>query len=120
MHTEDGSPQDRFPRACTLPTTEQPRRLEEFEALFREALRDVRRLGPTRLVLLLDAAAEGVARELMQREQGCCAFFSFRFGPAEGGRVPLQVVVPQAQMAVVDALAALAAAVGRGRGGGAE
>ncbi|MBE1490368.1 hypothetical protein [Plantactinospora soyae] len=41
------------PSACTLPTTEQPLRVAEFDALFTDAVQTVARPAPTRLRLEL-------------------------------------------------------------------
>jgi hypothetical protein len=97
------------PEACTLPTAQRPLRLAEFEELFATALRAQERLSPTWLRWRLDPAAEPFARDLTARESECCSFFTFRFTSA-GGALHLDVRVPQAQVAVLDALAGRAAA----------
>jgi hypothetical protein len=97
------------PDACTLPTVERPLRLAEFDDLFATALRGQRRLSATTLRWDLDATAEATARDLTGRESGCCSFFSFTFHPG-GGVLQLDVEVPAAQVAVLDALADRAAA----------
>ncbi|MBM7787151.1 hypothetical protein [Tenggerimyces flavus] len=101
---------DWVPSSCTLPTVEQPLRVAEFDQLFATAVRGVERVGPTRLRLLLDAAAEDVARELTDRETSCCSFFTFKFTPAGDGQVRLEASVPAAHSAVLDALAVRASA----------
>jgi hypothetical protein len=106
MTTED---QAWVPEACTLPTAERPLRLAEFEDLFATALRGQQRLSPTALRWRLDPAAEPIARELTVRESSCCSFFSFAFAP-DGDAVRLDVLVPAAHVAVLDALAERAAA----------
>ncbi|WP_212994396.1 hypothetical protein [Actinoplanes auranticolor] len=101
------------PEACTLPTVDQPLRLAEFDELFATALRDQRRLSPTVLRWRLDPAAEPVARDLTARESSCCAFFTFTFttsGEGEQEAVNLDIQVPPAQVAVLDALAGRAVA----------
>jgi hypothetical protein len=95
--------------ACTLPTTDRPARLAEFDDLFATALRDQERLSPTQLRWRLDSAAEPVARDLTRRETECCSFFSFTFTPA-GPAVQLDVRVPEMYVDVLDALAERAAA----------
>lgn len=90
----------------------RPLRVAEFDRLFASALRGAERVGPTRLRLLLDAAAEAEARELTSRETSCCSFFTFTFTPAAEGEVVLEVGVPAAQVAVLDGLAALGGGVG--------
>ncbi|MBB2741828.1 UNVERIFIED_ORG: hypothetical protein FHR35_001648 [Microbispora rosea subsp. rosea] len=99
------------PSACTLPTAEQPLRVAEFDALFAEAVQAVRRPGRERLRLELVFSPEHAARaaELTARENGCCSFFSFTLTIADGG-LALDVVVPPAQIEVLDALQARAAA----------
>jgi hypothetical protein len=104
------------PRACALPTQERPLRLAEFDELFATALRGQQRLAPTWLRWRLDPAAERVARELAAREAACCSFFTFAFAPAGAPGAPgaevleVDVRVPAAHVAVLDALAARAAA----------
>ncbi|VFA99715.1 hypothetical protein [Nocardia cyriacigeorgica] len=92
--------------ACTLPTQQQPLRVAEFDALFRDAVRGVDRVSPTRLRLVLDAGAEAGARELAARESECCSFFTFEFTAAGAGVVHLVVDVPAARLEVLDGLAA--------------
>jgi hypothetical protein len=92
------------PETCTLPTVERPLRLAEFDDLLATALRAQQRLSPTVLRWWLDPAAEPVARDLTDRESSCCSFFSFTFTP-EPAAVCLDVQVPAAQVAVLDALA---------------
>ncbi|MER7891535.1 hypothetical protein ABTX15_17080 [Micromonospora sp. NPDC094482] len=95
------------PPACTLPTAERPVRLSEFDDLFTFALREQRRLAPTRLRWWLDPAEGPTARDLADRESSCCAFFSFTVRPVEGA-VQVDVAVPAAYVDVLDALAARA------------
>lgn len=104
--------------ACTLPTTEQPLRVREFDSLFAEALQGVERLGPTSLRLVL-AGAAGLGdrvRDLADREGGCCSFFTFTVdeqpepGGAAASRVQLDVGVPPERVEVLDALAGRARA----------
>jgi hypothetical protein len=98
---------------CALPAAERPLRLAEFDALFATALRHQSRPAPTRLRLVLDAAAEATAPELTAREAACCSFFAFSFTRA-GGELVLDVDVPAASACVLDALAARATAAGAG------
>jgi len=97
------------PEACTLPTVERPLRLAEFDDLFATALRGQQRLSPTSLRWRLDPAVEESARDLTVRERSCCSFFSFAFAP-DGDILQLDVRVPAAHVAVLDALADRAAA----------
>jgi len=101
---------DWVPRACTLPTAEQPLRIAEFDDLFATSLRGLERVAPTRLQLRLDAGTEATARDLTARETNCCSFFAFDYTPVAGGELLLDVTVPQAHVAVLDALAVRAAA----------
>jgi hypothetical protein len=110
----DETTQNWVPQACTLPTAERPLRAAEFDALFAGALISLDRSAPTRLRLVLDAAAEPTARDLAARETECCSFFVFTFNRGEDGSLTLDVTVPAAQIDVLDALAARA----EGRDGG--
>jgi hypothetical protein len=101
---------DWVPPACTLPTAEQPLRIAEFDDLFAASLRGLERVAPTRLQLRLDAGNEPIARDLTARETSCCSFFAFDYTHAGGGELLLDVTVPQAHVAVLDALAVRAAA----------
>ncbi|MFJ6199036.1 hypothetical protein [Micromonospora sp. NPDC092111] len=96
------------PEACTLPDSQQPVRLAEFDALFTATARRVERLGPTRLRLTLAGPADLAAavRDLTGRESRCCSFFSFAISTPAPGQVVLDIAVPAAQVEVVDALAA--------------
>lgn len=102
------------PAGCTLPTTEQPMRLAEFDTLFRLALRTVDRTGRTRLVLGLESAPgrEAAVLDLTRREAECCSFFSFTLTD-RGDLLLLEVAVPPAH---VDVLAAVAERVARALG----
>ncbi|MGB2568970.1 hypothetical protein ACPFP2_11020 [Micromonospora citrea] len=105
--------QDWVPVSCTLPTPERPLRVAEFDELFATALRRQERPDPTRLRWTFDPAAEESVRDLTARESGCCGFFTFTLVPAVD-HVEVRVQVPAAQVAVLDALAARAAArIGR-------
>lgn len=105
MTTND---QEWMPQACTLPAAERPARAAEFDELFATALRGQRRLAPTMLRWRLDAAAESAARELADRESGCCSFFTFTF-TRDGDIVLVDVEVPAVSAGVLDALAQRAA-----------
>lgn len=93
------------PEACTLPTVERPLRVAEFDELFRTALRGQRRLSPTQLRWELAADAEAAAADLVAREVSCCSFFAFAVTAAVDA-VRVDVRVPVAHVAVLDALAA--------------
>jgi hypothetical protein len=93
------------PEACTLPTVEQPLRVAEFDDLFTQALRDVQRPAVTRLRLTFDPASGAAARDLVVRESECCSFFAFTVS-ATATELVIDVEVPDAQVAVLDAIAA--------------
>ncbi|MGA6206731.1 hypothetical protein ACPESR_18485 [Nocardia testacea] len=100
------------PQACTLPTVERPIRVAEFDRFFAESVRGTRRPDPARLELVIDPAAEPVARDLAGRESGCCAFFRFGFA-SRGTGVLMEVEVPGVYADVLDAFAArVVAAIG--------
>jgi hypothetical protein len=101
------------PPECTLPVVRQPERVAEFDALFTTAVRAVARPERTVLHLVLDAACEADARDLAARESGCCSFFTFAFTGHYDGLL-LEITVPTAQVAVLDALAERAAAALQG------
>ena len=108
--------------ACTLPTADRPLRVAEFDELFATALRAVQRPAAgaprARLVLVGDATLPGRVRRLADAETSCCSFFTFTvtdLGPEASGaageaRVALDIQVPPAHTAVLDALVAHAAA----------
>ncbi|MEV0759034.1 hypothetical protein [Nocardia sp. NPDC050435] len=95
---------DRLPAACTLPSADRPIRVAEFDRFLRTSVRTVRRRGPRRLELLVDARAEAVARELAGRESECCSFFGFDFAATADG-VVMGVEVPPPYVSVLEALA---------------
>ncbi len=91
------------PRECTLPTGEQPLRVAEFDASFRESVTGVERIGPDRLRLRMRPEAAGRAADLAVRESGCCSFFAFHL-TVTGDGVSLEVAVPPTHHGVLDAL----------------
>ncbi|MFI7213479.1 hypothetical protein [Micromonospora maritima] len=108
MSDEHGS--SWVPDACTLPTTQRPLRLAEFDTLFRDALLAVDRPSARHLRLRLDGAGhvERTARDLTARESACCAFFTFDLARTDDGALTLDIRVPTAHTDVLDALAARA------------
>jgi hypothetical protein len=95
---------DWAPHACTLPTSERPLRVAEFDALFSHVLR-MQRPEPTRLDLALHREAETTARDLATRESECCSFFTFEF-EAAADDVVMHISVPPSHADVLDALEA--------------
>ncbi|MFF5363730.1 hypothetical protein ACFY4I_30775 [Streptomyces scabiei] len=104
------------PQSCTLPTEERPLRVAEWDALFDEWLTSLSRPQPLHLRLDL-AGGEGVedrVRDLVERESGCCSFFTFTTAPGQD-LIRLDISVDQAHEPVLDALAARTAAAGEQR-----
>ncbi|WP_090007081.1 hypothetical protein [Lentzea albidocapillata] len=97
------------PQACTLPTAARPLRVAEFDELFTEAVRGVRRMGATSVSMDLTPSPEVAARaaELAVREVGCCSFFTFGL-IVTGGSLCLEITVPEQHADVLEALAARA------------
>lgn len=95
-----------------MPTAERPLREAEFDALFGEAVTQVRPVGTgrVRLVLRPDPEVAGRAAELAARETGCCSFFTFTL-TATGGALALEVSAADQHVEVLEALAARAAEV---------
>ena len=93
------------PEACTLPTVERPLRIAEFDRLFATAAAPVERLGPqiARIVLPPRPELAADAANLVVRETQCCSFFAFAL-TATGGRLHLDVTVPENQIEVLDAI----------------
>jgi hypothetical protein len=104
------------PQSCTLPTEERPLRVAEWDALFAERLTSLSRPEPLRLRLGL-AGGDGVEdriRDLVQRESGCCSFFTFTTTSGQD-LIRLDISVDQAHESVLDTLAARTAAAGESR-----
>jgi hypothetical protein len=94
------------PEACTLPTTERPLRLAEFDTLF-NGLTALERLSPTSVRMHLAGAVglEGTVRDLAARETECCSFFTFTTTPVTDSHLALDIEVPTAHSPVLEALA---------------
>ena len=101
MDIVDGS---KVPEACTLPSVDQPLRIAEFDRLF-GYVSAVERRGPQTARITLpsrpDVAAQ--AADLVVRETQCCSFFTFSL-TAAGGRLHLDVTVPESQTPVLDSM----------------
>ncbi len=82
--------------ACTLPTTERPRRVAEFDQLFATALLSIERSGETRARLLLSGDDTLMARtqRLVDAESSCCSFFAFDVATPRAGLVRIDITVP--------------------------
>jgi hypothetical protein len=97
-------PEDWARDECSLPATERPLRVAEFDELFTALLR-FERPKPTRLDLLLPIGAEVRARDLAARESRCCSFFAFDFDDgADGHSVLMRIEVLPAYVDVLDAI----------------
>jgi hypothetical protein len=107
MSNHDASATAWVPDACTLPTAERPLRLAEFDQLFADSVRRLDRLGPDHLRLHLDGAdhVEATARDLTARETQCCSFFTFAIHRPTAQSLTVDIQVPAAHIAVLDALA---------------
>src|ERR687897_3111551 len=90
--------------ACSLPTSERPLRLAEFDDLFATSLRSVERTSDTAVRLILGGDADLAERTqtLADAESTCCSFFTFGVTPLEDMRVGFDVVVPAAYVDVLD------------------
>ncbi|HEX8863418.1 MAG TPA: hypothetical protein VGC06_30840 [Actinomycetes bacterium] len=101
------------PVECTLSLEERPERVAAFDELFASALRGLARPAPALLRLTLDGTdrVEGVVRELVTKEQGCCPLFDFAIGRAEDGALLLEVRVADRHIGTLEALASHAAMV---------
>ncbi|HEV8648051.1 MAG TPA: hypothetical protein VG276_01330 [Actinomycetes bacterium] len=102
------------PIACTLHPNEYARRLEDFRQGVFAHLVGMERPEPTRLRLRLagDTNPEAL-RELLVREQGCCAFLSFTIAPGDGQLVA-DLQVPAEAGPALDGMAMLAKVAARG------
>lgn len=108
------------PDACTLPTTERPVRLAEFDDLFATAVRRVEPVSAThaRLWLTGPVGLEATVRDLAARETACCSFFTFTVTsqPADDGTaLTLGVEVPDRYADVLASLIERASTVSAGR-----
>jgi len=97
-------PDDWAPEACTLPTSERPLRVAEFDDLFGRVIQSTRP-AVTRLDLVLPHDVEADAADLARRESECCSFFTFGF-ESIGGEVVMHIDVPLTQVEILDALEA--------------
>ena len=93
---------DWAPDACTLPTSERPLRVAEFDDLFTLVTRS-ERVSATQLDLTMPPSVESAAHDLARRESECCAFFTFEFEATRDG-VVMHIGVPPSQVEVLDAI----------------
>ncbi|TAN02449.1 MAG: hypothetical protein EPN36_16815 [Rhodanobacteraceae bacterium] len=90
------------PIACTLDADAHRERRAWIAELNRSALRGVRREG-ARLILTYDLQACGGVREMVHREQKCCAFLRFELHENENA-VTLAITAPDRAGDTLDAL----------------
>jgi hypothetical protein len=90
------------PVACTLTGEIFRDRLTWIEQLTREALRGHERADLTLTLRYAREAAQRV-QELVRKEQGCCAFLTFKTRE-QGDEVWLTVTAPEAARPTADAL----------------
>ncbi|MCY0937559.1 hypothetical protein [Streptomyces sp. H34-S4] len=104
------------PQSCTLPTKEQPLRVAEWDVMFSGRLASQSRPEPLRLRLDLvgGVGVEERVRDLVERESGCCSFFTFTTTPG-AEMIGLDIAVDPTHEAVLDALADRTAAAGESR-----
>jgi hypothetical protein len=106
------APAPEGPIACTLHPNDYATRLADVRRRLFDHLVELQRPAPTRLRLLLAGDADPAAvRELLVREQACCAFLGFTLGAADG-RLVADLEVPAEAAPVLDALVALAELAG--------
>jgi hypothetical protein len=104
----------RVPESCTLPTSERPLRLAEFDTLFRTAVSGQQRTSATVLELSLTPEPEvaAAAAALAVGESRCCSFFRFVI-TVDPREVQLTIRVPETHVDVLNAVAdRVAAATG--------
>ncbi|QIG43616.1 hypothetical protein G5V58_13370 [Nocardioides anomalus] len=98
--------------ACTLPTSERPLRLAEFDALFADHLVGLSAEAEgTRIRLRGDHGLVDRVRDLTARESACCSFFTFAARGTTTGpttEVDLLVSVPPGRQELLEALTARA------------
>ncbi|MDF2743781.1 MAG: hypothetical protein K0S88_5158 [Actinomycetia bacterium] len=96
------------PIACTLHPNDYAGRLADFRHGVFAHLTGMERPEPARLRLLLDGSADpATVRELLVREQGCCAFLGFSL-TAGDGRLVADLEVPAGAAPALDGLVQLA------------
>jgi hypothetical protein len=99
MNTQESSAE---PIACTLGAGAYQERLAWLAELNRSALRGVYREG-ARLILTYDSIAAARVREMIRREQECCAFLQFELDEGEND-LTLAITAPEAARDMLDAL----------------
>jgi len=101
-------PEPSVPIACTLSPDQADARLAEFHALFAGHLVRLERPAPTRLRLVLaEEAGERAVRDLLAREQQCCAFLEVTVRTG-GGELLADLEVPEEAAPGLDGMAGIA------------
>jgi hypothetical protein len=99
--------------SCTLPTSQQPLRVAEFDNLFAASLRAVehpRASGAhARLVPAGDETPVARVQRLVDAETACCSFFTFTLTPLDADQaratvVALDITVPAERSDVLAAV----------------
>jgi hypothetical protein len=91
--------------ACTMPTSQRPLRLAEFDALFASAAYSVHRDRNTvRVHLVGSHGLREQVRDLAERETACCSFFTFTL-EGRANDLVMDISVPAGRRAILDALA---------------
>jgi hypothetical protein len=88
------------PIACTLRAGAYQERLDWIAELNRSALRGVHREG-ARLILAYDPVAAARVREMVRREQECCAFLQLDLDEGEN-ELTLAITAPEAAGDMLD------------------
>jgi hypothetical protein len=102
------APAPEGPIACTLHPNEFAGRWDDFDRAVFAHLARMERPEPARLRLVLSGDADpGAVRELLVREQACCAFLSFTLTPGDG-QLLADLEVPAEAAPALDGLARLA------------
>jgi hypothetical protein len=98
-----------IPIVCTLSPNETGPRLEEFDTLFANHLRELTRPSPRKALFVFQHAdeIEEATRGLFAREHECCGFFDFVV-QRQGAELIVRAEVPVGAEASLDELAAIA------------
>jgi hypothetical protein len=97
------------PIVCTLSPNQMGERLDEFSELFGNHLLSVTRPAAhrTRWVLRAADGVEAATRDLLVREQQCCAFFTFGVERI-GDTLVVEATVPAGAELALDGLTSIA------------
>ena len=108
LPVDSPAPAPEGPIVCALQPNDYAGRLADFRRTVFSRLSGMERPEPTRLRLLLAAGTDpGTVRELLVREQACCAFLGFTI-TGDDDRLVADLQVPTEAAPVLDAVAGLA------------